>query len=195
MFLSDNGSCPYDSNADFDHDPGDPAGYRTLSAAWANLGNTPFKYFKQFGHEGGAHTHFIAHWPDRIQPGQITNQTAHLVDIFPTLIEIAGITYPDEVEGVPSLPLHGMSMLPIFEGKERTTPDFFASGFQNRFRMYRQGDWKIVNTNNDGWALYNLDEDLTETNDLSDSNPEKVLELENNLREWEASLPGGQAKF
>ena len=195
MFLSDNGSCPYDSNVDFDHEPGDPAGYRTLSAAWANLGNTPFKYFKQFGHEGGTHTHFIAHWPAKIAPGQITNQPAHLVDIFPTLLEVTGISYPDQIEGNPSLPLHGQSMAPIFDGKARKTPEFFVSGFQKRFRMFRQGDWKIVNTNNDGWALYNLEQDLTETNDLSESNPQKVLELENSLNTWEASLPGGKAKF
>lgn len=111
MFLSDNGSCPYDSNKDFDHEPGDPAGYRTLSAAWANAGNTPFRYFKQYGHEGGAHTHFIAHWPRVIQPNQITNQPAHLVDIYPTLLDAVGIEYPDNLNGAPSLPLHGSSML------------------------------------------------------------------------------------
>ena len=195
MFLSDNGSCPYDSNADFDHDPGDPAGYRTLSAAWANLGNTPFRYFKQYGHEGGAHTHFIAHWPNTINANQITNQPAHLVDIFPTMLDIAGIEYPASVNGASTLPLHGRSMLPIFEGGERTMPDFFVSGHQNRFRMYREGDWKIVNTNNDGWALYNLDDDLTEIKNLAVENPTKVEALERNLQTWEASLPGGKAQF
>jgi len=49
IFLSDNGSCPYDSNHDFQYPPGDPRGFRTLSAAWAYLGNTPFRFFKQYG--------------------------------------------------------------------------------------------------------------------------------------------------
>jgi len=195
MFLSDNGSCPYDSNVDFDHAPGDPAGYRTLSAAWANLGNTPFKYFKQFGHEGGAHTHFIAHWPDKIGANQITNQPAHLVDIYPTMLDIAGIKYPNEVDGVATLALHGKSMLPIFEGKTRMAPDFFVSGYQDRFRMYREGEWKIVNTNDEGWALYNLNSDLTETTNLANEKPDKVQELERHLKAWESSLPGGNGRF
>ena len=195
MFLSDNGSCPYDSNVDFDHLPGDPAGYRTLSAAWANAGNTPFRYFKQFGHEGGTHTHFIAHWPETIRPNQITNQPAHLIDIFPTLMEATGIQYPESVDGETSLPLHGSSMIPIFEGQERKEPAQFVSGFQNRFRMFRSGDWKIVNTNGDGWALYNIQNDLTETLDLATENPDKLKELIDKYQTWQASLPGGKAKF
>ena len=195
MYLSDNGSCPYDSNKDFDHEPGDPAGYRTLSAAWANAGNTPFRYFKQFGHEGGTHTHFIAHWPNRIASNQITNQPAHLVDLFPTLLESTGTIYPDNVNGSATLPLHGSSLLPIFDGTQRKEPDFFVSGFQDRFRMFRQGDWKIVRTNNESWSLFNLKEDLTETTDLATSNPEKLEELIKTLYKWEASLPGGKAKF
>ena len=195
MYLSDNGSCPYDSNKDFDHEPGDPAGYRTLSAAWANAGNTPFRYFKQFGHEGGAHTHFIAHWPEKIAVNQITNQPAHLIDLYPTILESVGIEYPERVNDNASLPLHGSSLVPIFEGGVRELPTRFLSGYQNRFRMYREGDWKIVNTNNEGWALFNLADDLTETSDLSDTNPQKVKELEQNLRNWEASLPGGKAEF
>jgi len=195
MYLSDNGSCPYDSNRDFDFAPGDPAGYRTLSAAWANLGNTPFRYFKQYGHEGGAHTHFIAHWPKGIQAGQITNQPAHLVDIFPTILEACGLEYPFKINEIASLPLQGSSMLTIFQGKERSEPAAIVSGFQDRFRMYREGDWKIVNTNDKGWELYNVSDDLTETIDLSDSFPDKIIELEGKLINWESALPGGKAKF
>lgn len=195
MFLSDNGSCPYDSNRDFDFAPGDPAGYRTLSAAWANAGNTPFKYFKQYGHEGGAHTHFIVHWPATINPGQITNQPAHLVDIFPTILEAVGIEYPSIIHNKPSLPLHGSSMLPIFMGNERKQPQRIASGYQDRFRMYREGDWKIVNTNGDGWQLFHVESDMTETTDLSASHPEKLQELQQNYVNWQSEFPGGKAQF
>jgi arylsulfatase A-like enzyme len=73
LFLSDNGSCPYDSNRNFDHPPGGPASFRSLSAPWANLGNTPFRFYKQYGHEGGSRTHFIVHWPKNIQKGVITS--------------------------------------------------------------------------------------------------------------------------
>jgi arylsulfatase A-like enzyme len=195
MYLSDNGSCPYDSNRDFDYLPGDPDGYRTLSAAWANVGNTPFKYFKQFGHEGGAHTHFIARWPKAIQANQITNQPAHLVDLFPTLLDAANVDYPKMINNEPSLPLHGSSILPIFEGNERPESAQIVSGYQERFRMFRQGDWKIVNANKEGWELYNVADDLTETNNLATSNPAKVESMEKSLRDWESSLPGGKPEF
>ncbi len=65
-----------------------------LCAAWANAGNTPFKYFKQYGHEGGAHTHFILRWPNKVNPGTITHQTGHIVDIAPTLLHAAQVIYP-----------------------------------------------------------------------------------------------------
>lgn len=195
MYLSDNGSCPYDSNEDFEHLPGDPDGYRTLSAAWANLGNTPFKYFKQFGHEGGTHTHFIAHWPKAIQPNVITNQPAHLVDLFPTILDAAKVDYPKVINEEPSLPLHGSSMMPIFEGNERPESEQIVSGFQEKFRMYRKGDWKIVKANKEGWELYNVADDLTETNDLAANHADKVESMEKSLREWEAALPGGKAEF
>jgi len=70
MYLSDNGSCPYDSNRNLEIPPGGPDSYRSLCAAWANVGNTPFRFYKQYGHEGGCRTHFIAHWPQVISPGR-----------------------------------------------------------------------------------------------------------------------------
>jgi arylsulfatase len=178
IYFSDNGSCPYDSNRDFDHPPGPSDSYRTLCAAWANVGNTPFKYFKQFGHEGGCNTHFIAHWPGVIgQKGTIIDQPGHLVDIFPTFLEIADIEYPENHNDNPTIELHGKSLLPIFKGEIRDEPEFFISGFTDRFRMFRSGDWKIVKANNEEWELYDLKNDPSETNDLADDRPEKLNQL------------------
>ena len=101
VFLSDNGACPYDSNSDFSIPPGGPASYRTLSAAWANAGNTPFRFYKQYGHEGGAHTHFIARWPHVIAPA-LTDQPAHVADLLPTLLDVAGADYPRSTAGSPN---------------------------------------------------------------------------------------------
>ena len=178
MYLSDNGSCPFDSNRDFETPPGPADSYRTLCAAWANVGNTPFKYFKQFGHEGGCNTHFIAHWPEKIkQKGEITDQVAHLVDIYPTLLDISDARYPEEIHGNPSMNLHGQSLLPIFKGEKREEPEFFISGFTDRFRMFRSGDWKIVKANNEEWQLYDMKNDPTETNNLAEKKPEKLNEM------------------
>jgi len=177
LYLSDNGSCPYDSNRDFDFPPGPAESYRTLCAAWANVGNTPFRFFKQFGHEGGCHTHLIVKWPGVTESGSITRQPGHLVDLFPTILEMAGAEYPDSANGNRLLPLHGTSLVPVLKGQVRDEPEFFISGFTERFRMFRQGEWKIVRANNEGWELYNITEDYTEMDNLADSIPETVNQL------------------
>ena len=179
LYLSDNGSCPYDSNVDLSVPPGPAHSYRTLSAAWANLGNTPFRYFKQFGHEGGSHTQLIVHWPEGIEArGEITDQPGHVVDIFPTILDIAGINYPQTYQGYPSIELHGSSLLPVLQGEQREEPGFFISGNGEPFRMFRKGKWKIVRANNDSWELYDLEEDPTETKDLAFQMPEVLSRME-----------------
>lgn len=178
IYLSDNGSCPYDSNRDFDYPPGVAEGFRTLCAAWANAGNTPFRYFKQYGHEGGAHTHFILRWPEKVKAGTITQQTGHIIDIAPTLLEAANTPYPAKLGNIEPQPLEGSSLMPILRGEERKEPDFYISGWTERFRMFRQHDWKIVKVNGEDWQLYNLKKDPTEINNLANSMPEKVKELE-----------------
>ena len=176
IFFTDNGSCPYDSNADFAIPPGPAEGYRTLSAAWALVGDTPFRYYKQYGHEGGAHTHMIANWPSTIQPG-LNHDVAHLTDIYPTMMEVAGTEYPDTLQDAPTPILDGESLLPLFKGEARNEPDIIISGFGDNFRMVRIGDWKIVKVNGEPWELYNLVADPTELNNLANDIPGKLKEL------------------
>lgn len=182
IFLSDNGSCPYDSNREFDIPPGPAEGFRTLGAGWANAGNTPFKYFKQYGHEGGAHTHFIMRWPQKVKAGQITHQTGHIVDIAPTVMEATRTKFPKKLEFIECQPFQGNSLMPILLGGERPEPEFYISGWTDRFRMFRQHDWKIVKVNNGDWELYNLMEDPTEIQNLALEKPEKVQELVSNYK-------------
>ena len=184
LFFTDNGSCPFDSNVDFDVPPGPAESYRCLAPTWANVGNTPFRLYKQNGHEGGANTHFIAHWPKVIQPNQIIHQPGHVADLFPTFLDMAGLTYPTEYDNTPTLPLDGRSLLPIFEGKVREEPTHFISGHTEKFRMYRQGDWKIVRENMEAWELYDLAKDRTETEDLAATQPDKLAEMVTAYENW-----------
>ncbi len=188
LFMTDNGSCPYDSNVDFNIPPGPAESYRCLRPAWANVGNTPFRYYTQYGHDGGCHTHFIAHWPKVIQPNQITDQVGHVVDLFPTFLDVAGVDYPQEYHGRPTLPLHGQSLMPIFQTKQRQEPEFFMSGL-DKFRMYRRGDWKIVRVNDGDWELYDMENDRTELNNVADSRPEIVADLAQHYAEFIQNLP------
>ncbi|MDH5399810.1 MAG: sulfatase-like hydrolase/transferase, partial [Cyclobacteriaceae bacterium] len=181
IYLSDNGSCPYDSNRDFEVPPGPANSYRTLSAAWANTGNTPFRLFKQFGHSGGSQTQFIVHWPGQVEKGTLTNQTGHVVDIFPTFLDL--INRMDPSMGKPPYPLDGTSLLPVFEGKTRKVPEYMVSGME-KFRMYQRDNYKLVRANNENWELYDMDKDPTEINNLAADMPEKVIEMDSLYIEW-----------
>lgn len=176
MFLIDNGSCPFYSNKIPDIQPGPANSYWSLRTSWANLGNTPYRQYKQCGHEGGSHTPFIAFWPGKIAPNTITHQVGHVVDLAPTFLDLLNMQYPDSIEGHATLALHGSSLLPVFLGKEREEPEFFMSGLE-KFSMYRSGEYKIVRLNGEEWELYNIIDDPTELLNLADSLPHKVIEL------------------
>ena len=180
IYLTDNGACPYDSNRDFDYPPGHYAGFRTQTAAWSNACNTPFRFFKQFGHEGGSLVHSLMWWPSKIPAGTISHQPAHLVDLFPTILEAAGLEYPEEISGKKPQELHGSTLMPVLKGEKREDPPYIISGWTERFRMYREGEWKIVRKNNEGWELYNLKDDPTELTDLSSEKQAIVTGMEEN---------------
>ena len=176
LFLVDNGSCPHYSNKIKDVQPGPADSYWSLRSTWANLGNTPFRQYKQSGFDGGSHTPFIAYWPGKIAPNTITSQPGHVVDILPTFLDIVKTNYPEEINGFPTLPLHGKSLLPIFMGEKRVEPEFFISGLK-KHRMFRKGDYKIVRMNGEAWKLFNIKDDPSETINLAQNNPDKLQEL------------------
>lgn len=177
IYYTDNGACPFDSNVDFNIPPGPAESYRCQSPVWGNVSNTPFRLYKQNGHEGGANTHFIAHWPEVIAKDQITDQIGHVADLFPTFLEMADIMYPTSYNGKSTLPLDGNSLVPIFKGQQRPQTEHLISGFKERFRMYLNGDHKLVRENGADWELYNLKEDNVELNNLAKSKPDKLSEL------------------
>ncbi|MDA1119227.1 MAG: arylsulfatase [Bacteroidetes bacterium] len=187
MFLVDNGACPFYTNKIKDVPPGPDNSYWSLRASWANLGNTPYRQYKQSGHEGGSHTPFIAYWPGVIEPGTITDQPGHVVDLSPTFLDVLKLQYPDSINGHPTLSLDGSSLLPIFKGEDREEPDYFISGL-DKFRMFRSGDYKIVRLNGGDWELYNIKEDPSELHNLASILPEKLNELSNYYKRLEPGL-------
>ncbi len=189
LFLVDNGACPFYANKVTDVQPGPADSYWSMRASWANLANTPFRQYKQCGHEGGSHTPFIAYWPKVIEPGRVTHQPGHVVDLAPTFLDVLQIGYPDSIQGHPTLPLSGSSLLPVLRGEERPQPSFFISGL-DPFRMFRQGRYKIVRMNGGDWALYDMQADPSELRDRSAQYPEKVEQLD---RLYRAIEEGWQA--
>ena len=185
LFLTDNGGCSEQPNTTPDIPPGPVESYRTVSVGWANCSNTPFRQFKSSDFEGGACTPFIAYWPGVIKPG-ITRQVGHIIDINPTFMDITDAEYPAEINGNKTKPVAGKSLLPVFQGKERTPHKELYWQF-GKGKAVRQGDWKLVRFGNAPWELYNMKSDRTELNDLSKSNPEKTEELAKLWEAWFAS--------
>lgn len=203
LFLSDNGAC-YEWGP-FGFDGRSRVGRTTLRAGedlrkiggrgthqsygsgWANLGNTPFRMYKHFTNEGGISTPFIAHWPKGLgTPNQWVREPAHMMDILPTLMEVADGKYPDQLRGRAVLPPEGVSLLPAMRGKKLSSRSI---GFDHQgAKALRKGDWKLVWSkrmpHKIDWELYNLSEDRCETNDLADKFPERVHALAAEWEEW-----------
>jgi arylsulfatase A-like enzyme len=183
LFLADNGGCREQPNTTPNVPPGPVESYRTISVGWANASNTPYRKFKSTDYEGGACTPFIAHWPGVIKPGTMTDQVGHIIDITPTFMDITGAEYPKEINGKKTKPVAGKSLLPIFQGKQRTPHEAIFWQF-GAAKAVRQGDWKLVKLGRGDWELYNLKEDRTELNDVAEENSDKAAELAAMWNDW-----------
>lgn len=166
--------------------PGPQTVYASIGPQWANVANTPFRYWKIESFEGGIHTPFIAYWPKGIttKKGAVTQQPGHVMDIMATLADIAGARYPATYHGHDITPTDGISLLPVLKGKTRHGHDLLFNEHNNR-RYARKGKWKIVTTGIDTtWQLYNMEEDGTEINNLAAQHPEIVEDLNGRWQDW-----------
>jgi arylsulfatase len=96
---------------------------------------------------------------------------------MPTLLDLAGGQWPRTLDGKPSPPLHGKSLVPTLAQDGSVAHDFFW-WFHIGNRALRVGDWKIVAVKNAPWELYDLSKDRCESVNLAAAKPEKVRELE-----------------
>lgn len=199
LFLSDNGCSA--EHGDFgmnwgkhrsdNYEKWKTLGNRSISQGqcWASLSNAPFRKYKRFTHEGGVATPFIAHWPAGIaKPGRInTDQVGHIIDIMPTLCEVAGATYPKHHHENNIHPMEGISLLNYL--RQANTPPQSRTLFWQHERQsaVRHGDWKLVTVNDRSeqtWELYNLAEDRSETENLTKMHPEIVEQLRGLWCQW-----------
>jgi arylsulfatase len=163
---------------------GDPGSYATYGPMWAQVSMTPFSQYKTWLAEGGIRNALIVSGPAVKRPkGSINHGLMHVSDLMPTLLEIAGTSYPKSREGHDLPPLMGKSWGPVLAGQAespRTEQDSLAwEIFGNR--AVRQGEWKIrweyKSFGKGDWELFNLATDPGERKDLAAERPEKVQEL------------------
>lgn len=182
FFASDNGASAEQIIRGDGHtmgaSPGSAQSYLGLGPGWSTVSNTPFRRHKSWNHEGGTSTPLIVHWPRGIAAkGELRHAPGHLVDIAPTLLELAGVEPPKTWNGESRPAWPGRSLVPQFQ-RDTVTPHeaIYFRHIENR--GLRLGDWKIVAAGKDApWELYNLSEDRAESHDLSAKHPDKLQEL------------------
>lgn len=181
--------------------------------------NAPLRYGKGSAYEGGTRVPFIVKWPERIKSKQICKTPVHIVDVYPTLLEIAGIPQPKNQV------LDGVSLFPLFENNKKAAkklaqrPVYFyqplydiqwgavpsASVVQGDYKLiWFFGDYIDIDQNGkyipEGRVeLYNLTKDLGETNDISLSEPQITGKMQEQLKTWilscDAEIPGLNPDF
>lgn len=163
---------------------GGPETYMLYQRPWAGLGDTPLRRYKLWPYLGGVRTPLIVHWPSRIKdPGAIRAQFVDVIDIAPTLLEVARTEFATEVDGVGQIPVAGRSVLKTFfspRARTRTVQFFSLRGN----RAITRGDWRAVamheidtDFSQDPWQLFDLSRDFSESQDLSRKYPEKLEEM------------------
>jgi arylsulfatase A-like enzyme len=181
LFLSDNGGSADQMIRGDGHDTNAPAGsaksFLCLGPAWGCVANTPFRMYKSWVHEGGISTPLIVQWPAGIKEhGALRKTPAHIIDLLPTLLELAGRKQSATPANPSAPPLPGRSLVPAFAA-DVTIPRDFLWWYHDNNRALRVGDWKLVADHKRPWELYNISKDRGEAHDLAKSKPEKLKEL------------------
>ena len=173
-------------------DFGTPKAFNHYAVGWAHAMDTPYQWTKQSAsHWGGTRNGTVVHWPSGIDAtGEIRQQFHHVIDIAATVLDVAGLPHPQEVNGVAQQPIHGVSMRYSFDdpSAEDARDTQYFEMFVNR-GIYHQG-WTAVTRHSipwelgenpdiadDVWELYSPD-DWTQSNDIAADNPDKLAELQ-----------------
>ena len=174
---------------------GGPEAYNHYAVGWAHAMNTPYQWTKQVAsHWGGTRNGLIVHWPRGIEArGEIRHQFHHVIDVAPTLLEVAGLPEPTFVNGVQQRSIEGVSMAYSFNqatAPERHQTQYFEMA-GNR-GIYHKGwtavtrhrtPWetgmvKLPAFDDDIWELYDTNTDWTQSKDLAQEHPQKLHELQ-----------------
>ncbi|NER09975.1 sulfatase-like hydrolase/transferase [Muriicola jejuensis] len=202
IFISDNGAAGEDYFSDPNIRPyvnayfndeyatmGEADSFISYGPPWAEASTPAFRYFKEYSTNGGIITPMIIAGPMVKNANSISKAFASIMDIAPTVLELAGTSYPDTWKGRPVYPMRGESLLPLLTGGQTTVhADTYVFALEHaEYTMLQKGHWKIISIDRpfrkSGFGLFDLSKDPGEQHDLRQIAPEKYREL---LLEWDA---------
>jgi arylsulfatase A-like enzyme len=174
---------------------GSPSAYNHYAVGWAHAMDTPYQWTKQVAsHFGGTRNGTIIHWPNGIGgKGELRTQFHHVIDVAPTVLELAGLPQPLMVNGVLQRPIEGVSMAYSFNdaaAAERHETQYFEM-FGNRGIFHKgwtavtkhRTPWETGQTatiafNDDNWELYDTSKDWSQARDMSKEQPDMLKKLQ-----------------
>jgi arylsulfatase len=163
--------------------PGGEDTYASYGRAWANLSNTPFRYYKRWVHEGGIACPLIVHWPaGALDEGKFARVPGQLTDILPTILDATRAAYPAQRDGHEIAAHEGHSLLPALRGEAVQPHAQYWEHTGNA--AIRRGRWKLVRDYPGAWELYDLAHDRTELDDLALREPRVVADLADAWSRW-----------
>ncbi len=188
LFASDNGAdyegiTAKPGTVPWDRSATGPRSHLTGSNGWSYANNTPFRLYKHAATEGGLASPLIAHWPHGIAvpKGTVLPQDVRLWDIYPTMLEAAGLPYNPQNE-VKVRPPMGKTLSPMFANAAAPGHNGFISSYEFS-RSLISGKWKLAGFEDSPWQLFDLKADRAETTDLAVKEPKILAEM---VAKWDA---------
>jgi hypothetical protein len=122
--------------------------------------------------------------------GTIMNQPCTFLDVMPTCLELAGSTYPSFYGGNKIKPLcdEARSFVPLLQEKNKWDDERTLYWEHENGKAVRKGNWRLTALANGGWQLFDLEHDLSETNNLAAEYPDKVREMKTLWNTWARSV-------
>ncbi len=186
LFMSDNGASAEVVEIPESYGPiGSVSNWKSLGENWANVANTPLRYYKNISYQGGISSPLIVTWPKGgVKAGSKSDFVGHMIDIMATFVEIGGVDYPEKYKGRDVLPYEGVSLLsPILGDKTKRDKPLFWEWQHGR--AVRDGKWKLVKQGqNSPWSLFDMQNDPSETIDLASKNPKTVEHMNEMFDTW-----------
>ncbi len=144
--------------------------------------NLPLKGFKGNEFEGGHRVASFAFWPNKIKGGVSFNGLSSSLDIFATSVAVSGKSVST------NKPLDGVNLIPYLSGEKQGNPHQNLLWRKDQAAAARFGNYKMLRVENLGYRLYNLKNNLGETNDLCADEPTVLEEMKSQMKDWESEL-------